>query len=365
MSRRIRKPTLMRALLLLAPLLGLAAPGRAQPTVQDPPFPITTQHTNPFAMASAGGFLWFTESNAPNIGKVDTAGNITEIPVGTSSTYIAADPDGGSVWFGALSNLTTAGIVTNFPLIGVGNQGIAFTQDARGSSIWLTQGDGVAQVDKSNPSSGTTFYQVPSVTTTYAATTGSDGNIWFIERDHYNTTTDLTGRIAKVDLSRLTGCGTPQRLPQPVPHPSCITEYPVPGGEGTVGSTLVLGHDGAIWFKGFEKVGRITTSGAITVYDRPGTPGANQLTLGPDNALWYAAGSIGRIDTTDGSVTAIPVPGNGAGPGITAGPDGNIWFTSASYIGRVNLAGAPPPAPVRGGVIPIPAQTPVVINPPH
>jgi streptogramin lyase len=363
MPDRMRQSTPVRALLLLVPLIGWAVPGRGQPyTVQDPPFSIPTPVVNPFGIASAGGYLWFTESNSTHIGKIDTAGNITEIPVGFSSTYIAAEPGGGAVWFATngISRMTTAGVVTNYP--GVSGQGIAFTDDG---GLWLSGGNGISRAVRSSPSPGTTvlYPTIEHVTTTYAATKGTDGNIWFIELDHYNSNPDHTGRLARIDVTRLTGCdATPTQ---------CITEFPVPGGEGAIGSSLALGPDGALWSHGNLKInrfdtGRMDSGNGITQFDAPGPPG--NITAGPDGALWYTSGGkVGRV-TTPGTITVELATPQNAASAITAGPDGNIWFTAqsvANYIGRVNLHGAPPPAPVRGGVIPLAGRTPVVIATPR
>ena len=62
---------------------------------------------------------------------------------------------------------------------------------------------------------------------------------------------------------------------------------------------------------------------------------AEDITLGPDGNLWftvwynYPTEKVGRI-TTSGKVTLVNVPtsGNGAYT-ITKGPDGNLWFTEA------------------------------------
>ena len=54
---------------------------------------------------------------------------------------------------------------------------------------------------------------------------------------------------------------------------------------------------------------------------------------------------IGRI-TTAGAVTEYTVPTGGANPtGITAGPDGALWFTesNANKIGRITTGGTLPP----------------------
>src|SRR5438552_3803240 len=80
-----------------------------------------------------------------------------------------------------------------------------------------------------------------------------------------------------------------------------ITEYSIPtAGSGPYG--IVAGPDGALWFTELfaNKIGRITTSGAITEYAIPplnfggGTP--NDITAGPDGALWFGeTTNIGRI----------------------------------------------------------------------
>ena len=68
------------------------------------------------------------------------------------------------------------------------------------------------------------------------------------------------------------------------------------------------------------------------------------ITPAADGALWFcenAGNRIGRI-TTAGAITEFPVPTPGAGPdGIVAGPDGNLWFSEAhlSQVGRITPAG--------------------------
>jgi virginiamycin B lyase len=121
---------------------------------------------------------------------------------------------------------------------------------------------------------------------------------------------------------------------------SNVREYPVP----TMASDpagITLGPDGALWFTEYSnKIGRITTSGAITEYPVLGYNDAlNNIVAGPDGALWFTAGSfIGRI-TTSGVVTLYPAPGYPWG--IAAGPDGALWFTEqeGNKIGRMTVAG--------------------------
>ena len=91
-----------------------------------------------------------------------------------------------------------------------------------------------------------------------------------------------------------------------------IVEYPLVPPAALV--FLTSGPDGNVWFTlnrgqgdrpGSSGVGKITPSGAITVYEvAPDAPGAYGLCAGPDGALWFAetyASRIGRI-TPDGRI---------------------------------------------------------------
>jgi virginiamycin B lyase len=76
---------------------------------------------------------------------------------------------------------------------------------------------------------------------------------------------------------------------------------------------ITAGPDGALWFTEYNnnKIGRISTSGAITEYAVP-TAASHpySITAGPDGALWfteYHANNIGRI-TTAGIITEFAVP---------------------------------------------------------
>src|SRR5438093_387131 len=88
-----------------------------------------------------------------------------------------------------------------------------------------------------------------------------------------------------------------------------ITEFPVPTA-GSFSLSITLGPDGKIWFTEAVggKIGRITTSGAVTEFADGGDPLG--ITAGPDGNLWFTVGldnSIGRI-TPSGSFTEYPTP---------------------------------------------------------
>jgi virginiamycin B lyase len=133
------------------------------------------------------------------------------------------------------------------------------------------------------------------------------------------------------------------------------TEFPVPTPDSQP-TAITAGPDGALWFTESvgNKIGRITTSGAVTEFPVP-TPNSQPaaITAGPDGALWFveaAAGKIGRI-TTAGGITEFPIPApiSFAPSDITAGPDGALWFVDVNQIGRITTGGSVTEFPLPEG----------------
>jgi len=316
-------------------------------------FPVLTATSQPNAITSGpDGNLWFTEQLAHKIGKITPTGTVTEYPA--EGFDITAGPDGAggkALWFTGGGRITTGGAATQFATLAGNN----ITTGPDGN-LWLALNNGIARVSPSDPAnSKVVFPTVEHVTTTYSVATGSDGNLWFIELDHNNANPDHTGRIARIDLTKLSGCDA-----QPT---KCITEFPVPGGEAAVGVSLAAGPDGALWSAG-GKVNRITTGGTITQFNSVATFGQTHITGGPDGAVWYTAtGKIVRVSTS-GAATEIPVSAKFNHPrGITTGPDGNIWFCDldGNSIGRVNVSGGGSPTPTpTPSPSPTPTPTPTV-----
>lgn len=151
---------------------------------------------------------------------------------------------------------------------------------------------------------------------------GPDGALWFTEND--------ASRIGRITTS------------------GKQSSYPTKT-KGVDPAEIVAGPDKALWFTQTQlkwAIGRITTSGHITVYPVSHPPYA--ITKGPDGALWFTenengANWIGRM-TTAGKVTEFKVPSKNAdaASGITTGPDGALWFTqfSTNQIGRISTSGA-------------------------
>lgn len=127
---------------------------------------------------------------------------------------------------------------------------------------------------------------------------------------------------------------------------------------GSIPTDIAVGPDGALWYTnaggiGQSSIGRITTSGSVTIYTSSLISDASGIAVGPDGALWftnmtggeYGTGSIGRI-STDGTVTAFNDPTVQYPTGITSGPDGALWFCNSGSlsnegsIGRITVEGS-------------------------
>ena len=127
-----------------------------------------------------------------------------------------------------------------------------------------------------------------------------------------------------------------------------LTELPVP----TSPRALASGPDGAVWFTGSSRaVGRITATGAVTMFAAgiAGDVTPRDIAAGP-GGLWFTTDRtadgddqddddgmvtrVGRI-ATSGAVTMFDVGPRGGAAGIAAGPDGNLWFTTTGGGGAI------------------------------
>ncbi|MGH7267834.1 MAG: virginiamycin B lyase family protein [Candidatus Rokuibacteriota bacterium] len=249
---------------------------------------------------------------------------------------ITVGPD-GALWFveyagNKIGRITTAGDITEFTLPAAGSQPVGIVAGPDGA-LWFTE-NGADQIGRITTTGDITEFPLPPSTEPFGIAVGSDGALWFTEKG-----TDRIGRIT------VGGDVTGFPIPTPASNPNFI----------------VSGPDGALWFtEGANQIGRITTAGDVTEFPTPPVSGLENITVGPDGALWFSLNGVSRIGrlTTEGVLTEFPLP-PGAGPaGIVTGPDGALWFAEASgeRIGRITTAGAvteypvPPPGetePVR------------------
>ncbi len=164
----------------------------ATPTRTSNPMGVPGQGSNPYDItAGPDGALWFTESMADQIGRITTAGLVTEFPlpdrnrVHGSPDGITAGPD-GAIWFteglagtvGRLDPQTKA--FKQFPApTAAGPVGLAHII-AAGGALWFTD---VGQIGRLTTDGRMTMYAAPNSNTAggEALAAGPGGTIWFTE----------------------------------------------------------------------------------------------------------------------------------------------------------------------------------------
>ncbi len=179
---------------------------------------------------------------------------------------------------------------------------------------------------------------------------GPDRNIWLIEWSNSNSL---------IRIGRFTPQGT---------YAAYTIPFTLVGAAGAdfAASSLIPGPDGALWFTTRQSVGRVTTSGSVTLYSVPGAmtnlnaTTADNIVVASDGALWFPGytgsgpsaglktGSyIGRV-TTAGVFKTYPVqpsfPSCHSGDTVpsfqvASGPDGAIWFPLYKKLGRITTNG--------------------------
>ena len=293
MRKRVIAPL---ALALLWMLMGSAAPvnagQRGRQFLVNGPWGVTL---------GPDGNVWYTSLVTVTIGRLELpSGQVTEfqLPQSSEPTDITPGPD-GNLWVSvpslinhnAIDRITPDGVITSFPL----------QTNARPGDI----------------------------------TTGPDGNLWF-----------TIGGNARI--GRMTPAGD-------------LTVFPVPSDFGSP-QGITVGPDGALWFAAGPAIGRITVDGVVTRFPS-GVTIAYDITAGLDDTLWFTANnfdqdSIGRI-TTSGDLTLFPVAVDSKPFGITLGSDGNVWFVErdANKLGRITPDGV-----IREFPLPPPGSEPITIT---
>jgi len=201
-----------------------------------------------------------------------------------------------------------------------------------------------------------------------AITTGSDGNIWFIEQTGnaigmINPTTDAmagpfsNGLPANAVLAGITSGPNgdlwfTESNPNPAANANAIgmldPSNPTQAIQSFVGTkaapitpksapTGIASANGELWFTQplTDQIGELDPgTGIITEYSAPPAMKdvQSQIVLAPDGYLWFEeSGAIGIFDPKTASmVTEVGLPGgsNESPSDITVGPDGNIWYTA-------------------------------------
>jgi virginiamycin B lyase len=289
-------------------------------------------HSVPLSIVTGpDGAMWFTEPFGNKIGRITTAGVLTNeysVPTASSLPFGIAAGSDGALWFTEASSskigrITTSGSVTEIPTTTAAAQPGSIISGPD-QNLWLTEGSAnkIARV-----STGGTVAEFPITSANSepaGITTGPDGNIWFTE--------DMGGKLGSMTL---------QGVAQP--------EIPIPGGHSP--SAIVTGPGSKLWFvdcvAGLVEVYLPSTAPLVpATFGTYALPAAGaqprSVVLGPDGALWIVDGVTSAIvRVTPGpplSITEYPLPNSASGPsGIAVGPDGAIWFSESvvSQVGRL------------------------------
>ena len=303
-------------------------------------FPIPTSGGFPSYITSAGGDLWFTEESANKIGRITTAGTITEFPSGSSGAGpydIITGPD-GAVWFGALISqsivrIDRSGAVTFVPIPTASAHPEQLVSDTSANLIWFTESIGHKVGMYNLTTKALTEFPISPGPFSAARPTGialdTAGNIWVSD----------FGNDQVIEMSR-TG--------------TILQRLGLPGSGGPFSLTawyMTLGADSNVWLtelsggpKFTGAIARINPATlAITTFVPTGSsPGSVGIAVGP-GGIWTTGGNEDLIRTSyAGAISEFVVPGS-LGYGIGEGPDSNMWFVDQNQntIDRVTISKLP------------------------
>src|SRR5258706_577629 len=195
--------------------------GRITPAGIVSEFPIPTTNSSAVGITTGpDGALWFTEQSGNKIGRITTDGVITEFPLPTSGSGpvgITTGPDGalwftesftdvittgpdGALWFtelntGKVGRITTAGVITEFTIPTTPSVPQFITTGPDGA-LWYTEvfaSESVpGRIGRITTAGVITEFPIPTpLTFADGITTGPDGALWFTE-----FTSGKIGRLA-------------------------------------------------------------------------------------------------------------------------------------------------------------------------
>jgi virginiamycin B lyase len=334
-----------------------AAPASA--VVQD--FPVPTPDSGLTDLATGkDGSLWFSEQKGGKVGRITTAGQITEWTIpkdgdfGAEELTVAAD---GRVWVLSDAHASAFVIDPAVPNTPVGRYAVNGDElgGRRGNdiaaapdgSVWITDslGDGILRIDPSGRGIDTRDGP-PDCDFDGIIAPGPDGRMWCAD----NSDGDAFKRI---ELDGVTS-----------------TALPMPSGFAV--SSMAAGPGGALWYGrnsagtiGFKPgngtVGAITPDGGVREWPLGDRVAPTSIAAGPDDAMWFGSAGfdqvVGRI-TPAGQVTLAPL-GVRRADKVAFGGDGALWFidTAANRLTRMTrdevVKGAPAPTPAGTPSVPV------------
>ena len=211
--------------------------------------------------AGPDGALWFTNQGNNSIGRITTAGVVSNYTNPSISVpyRITAGPD-GALWFtnegnNSIGRITTAGVVSNYTNPSISKPvGITVGPDG---ALWFTN-TGSNTIGRITTAGVVNNYTGTGIINPDGIVAGPDGAIWFTN-DHYPGS-----------IGRITTTGVVTHFAEGLYYPKQI----------------VVGQGGALWFTSPRNtVWRLTTHGKLTGF--AGSDNSYGIARGPAAPLWF------------------------------------------------------------------------------
>jgi streptogramin lyase len=220
----------------------------------------------------------------------------------------------------------------------------------------LTEQNG-GYIDRFTATGSLTQFPLGKNHSPYLITTGSKGNIWWIEAMEGPGGDDWT-------VGTLTPSGVKHAYPLPnmpfgiaadrfgnfwIPTPdsnqlAIVTpagDVTVSSEQGSLAAYIARGPGNQMFYSnpsGIDTgtVGSYSPTGQLKVLAK-GLPAPEQIIEGPDGNLWFSEAQSSEITrmSPSGSILQIPIPRQ-CFYGSAVGPDGNIWCGASGYLVGVN-----------------------------
>jgi len=297
---------------------------------------VPTPHATPSGIATADGLVYFGESNADHVGRLDPVTNlVTEWSVGRGPQELTMGPAGGVYfterWGDRIGRVVPSGSFYTSEIAGdVGCQPSGIVCDLTGGgTLWYTQR---AMGKLTRLTLGGLLFDVLMV---QAPTTQSVSP----------SSTALSPTTATV-APRLTP-GNPFLPPGIALAPSTtsgpFTEYEI-GDTSTSLRDLAIGPDGTIFVSTEARSIRQfnPTAGTVLYHDLPSDSAAYWVDVDDAGRVWFTESGlarIGRLDPSSGDVIEWTIAGSQP-LGIIAASDGTVWFTdrTGDRVGHLDPA---------------------------
>ena len=314
--------------LAAAQTLGLASSAwagkRATNTVTTTTTATATVQALPHEAVAQNGTVWATDPAHDQLVGLTTAGATLRValPVGSRPVGIVRGPD-GLVWFtesgaNVIARMEKTGAVTTFAvptpnaqpwgITAMPGDLLAFTERATGK-VGIAKPDG-GVVGEIAVGDGTT--QPTGIVT------GADGSLYFTE--------SATGQVAQYSHE-------------------VVTHFSLPSAS-SLPTEVTAGPDGAVYVSetAAARVARVTTTGAVADVALPSGSAPAQLDAGPDGAIWVAENGTNRVARVSGLLpaTSLSTPTLAVTQRTVAAPASALVATADGALALANSTSITP-----------------------